>query len=237
MGDGEDALARGMHVRTADGRDLGRIVAVEGDTISLEKGFLFPTRYELSAADVAEVRDGAARLAVSSEELRLERLDAGRGAAGREEAAEERTTRWDGDRRELSEELRVPVAEEEVLVEKHSREVGAVRVHKRVVIEHRQLTVPVLREEVVVERVAAGPPAAPGEAPAAPFEERTISIPVYEEEIEIVKRPRLREEVRVTKRVRQVQQVAHTDVRRAEVHVEREGDVRAPGSDGSGEPH
>jgi len=49
--------------------------------------------------------------------------------------------------------VRVRRVEEELLAGTREREVGAVRVRKRVVTEHRRMEVPIRREEVVVERV------------------------------------------------------------------------------------
>ncbi len=85
------------------------------------------------------------------------------------------------------EELRVPLAEEELVAEKRTRQAGEVRIRKDVVTERREIPVEVTREEVHVERT----PVEGGEARGgeARFEGGTISVPVHEEEVEIRKRP------------------------------------------------
>src|SRR5689334_10102289 len=54
----------------------------------------------------------------------------------------------------------VDLFEEELTAEKHVRDRGEVRLHKRVVVKQRKITVPVMHEEIVVERVpyATAPP-------------------------------------------------------------------------------
>ena len=54
-------------------------------------------------------------------------------------------------------EIRVPLAEEQLRAEKHMEEVGKVRVTKDVITEQQQITVPVQKEVVRVERIPAGP--------------------------------------------------------------------------------
>ena len=50
----------------------------------------------------------------------------------------------------------VPIREERLDVNKHTVQVGEIRIHKRVITENRTITVPVRREEVYIERVPAG---------------------------------------------------------------------------------
>ena len=120
-----------------------------------------------------------------------------------------------------SEEVRVPVAEEELGAERRQREAGAVKVHKEVTTEHRQIGVPVTREEVHVERV----PVQGGEARGgeARFEKGDVRVPVREEEVEIRKRPVVKEEVRLRKDRVTEQRAAEADLRKERVDVEGEG--------------
>jgi uncharacterized protein (TIGR02271 family) len=226
-----DELRPGMRVRTADGAELGRIVRFTDDAVVLRRGFLFPRTFTLALDEVAECRGGEAWLAASRAELEIQADRGERDASDEGGSDGDRPGGVDG---AGSESLRVPLVEEELVPEKRAREVGAVRIHKRVVTEHRRITVPVRREEVYVERVPASPQGDDEGPDVPPFEERTFSIPVFEEEIEVVKHPRIREEVRVTKVLREVERVAEGDVRRSEVAVEREGDVRTYGDDAEG---
>jgi uncharacterized protein (TIGR02271 family) len=200
----------GMRVVSSDGEDLGSLARVEGDHLVVRSGFLFRREDAIAVRDVADVEDGEVRLALSREDVARSRVG----------GAEDR-----GDARS-ADETRVPLAEEELVPVKHVRTVGEVRVHKRTVVERRLVEVSVRREEVFLRRVPSLP--APGrrvserreDAPDA-FTGRTVTIPVYEEEIEIVKRPRVREELRITKIARRAERRVSGAVRREEARVER----------------
>jgi uncharacterized protein (TIGR02271 family) len=113
--------------------------------------------------------------------------------------------------------------EEELHARKQPVEKGEARVRKEVVTEHKTMEVPVTREEVVVERhPATGQPSASGDL--RPGEE--VRIPVREEQVHVEKKPVVKEEVRVSKRqVQDVEKVSGT-VRKEEVRIEGEGDVK-----------
>jgi uncharacterized protein (TIGR02271 family) len=118
----------------------------------------------------------------------------------------------------------MPVAEEELEAVKHERDAGEVRLKKEVVTEHRTIDVPVTKETVRVERVpATGDRAIAG---SGDFEERTESMPIREEEVEIRKRPVVKEEVRLKKERTVEHRAADADVRREEVRVEGDEDAR-----------
>ena len=112
--------------------------------------------------------------------------------------------------------MRVPLAEEEAIAEKHER-AGEVAVHKDVEQRTEHISVPVAHEEVHVERV----PVSEGtEAREATFEEGTVTIPVREEEVEISKKPVVREEVRVTKERAEEEKEADVTLRKETAEVE-----------------
>ena len=122
----------------------------------------------------------------------------------------------------------VQVKEEELEARKQRVETGEVKVRKEVHTEHKTMDVPVQREEVVVERQApTGGPASASDI--APGEE--IRVPVIEEQVTVEKRPVVKEEVTVGKRVVQDTKRVGGEVRKEEVRVEREGDVRGSGTD------
>lgn len=226
-------VQEGMTVRTADGEKLGKVVTCESDRFIIEKGFFFPKDYLARYDDVAEVRDDEVHLRLSGDQLRKpgeEGTAEPAGEAGMSAGREIPPPLTAPDRGEVpagraagvTENLSVPVAEEELIAEKRSREAGAVRVRKDVVTERREVSVPVTREEVHVERVPAGQEATPGEAS---FQQGSVSVPIREEEVEIRKRPVVRERVNVSKTSRQEERRAEADVRKEEVDVEKEGDV------------
>jgi uncharacterized protein (TIGR02271 family) len=240
-------IREGMTVRSSDGEKLGKVIRCDADQFIVEKGFFFPKDYVVRY-DQATVAGDEVLLALPASSLReaggtplagapTSGLDGegqigaiGADAAGRTGAEHERGLEGTGSRpgHGTSEELRVPVAEEELVAEKHERQAGEVRVRKDVVTEHQQIEVPVTREEVHVERV----PVEGGEAVGAEarFEEDEIRVPVHEEEVEIGKRPRVKEEIRVSKTAHREERRAGAEVRREEVEIEKDGDLAERGT-------
>jgi uncharacterized protein (TIGR02271 family) len=216
-----------MTVRSTDGEKLGKVIACEADRFFIEKGFFFPKDYVARYDDVGEVRGDEILLRHTRAELRGEGAAAGGDHASGERAGErapsaaapaERAGMAAGSTEQVS----VPILEEELSAEKRARQAGEVSVHKTVTAERRDVSVPVTKEEVRVERVPAGAEARPGEAT---FRDETVSVPVREEEVEIRKRPVVREEVRISKTARQEERRASEDVRREDVEVEEGGEV------------
>lgn len=111
----------------------------------------------------------------------------------------------------------VPVHEEELTATTREREVGDVRVTKRVIEEDQMLDVPVTEERVSVTRRTVDRDATTGENV---FTEETIDVPLRAEEVELQKRTRVAEEIEVEKeRVQRTERVGGT-VRREEVEVD-----------------
>lgn len=216
------AITQGMKVFSSDGKNLGKIIRIEGDSFIVEKGFFFPKDYAIPLSLVRECRgDDECWLSATHGELE-------RGAGGLEGGSWKETEHADygtmgsqagtASYRGESDQQRLTLSEEELEARKRVTEAGEVRVTKEVVTEHRQIDVPVMREEVHVERVPASASSRPeGEA----FGEQTIRVPVREEEIEVTKRPRVREEVRISKTARQEERRVEGDVRREEARIER----------------
>jgi uncharacterized protein (TIGR02271 family) len=127
--------------------------------------------------------------------------------------------------------LRVPLAREEAQALVRTRDVGAVRVRKVVRTELKQITVEVRREELVVERlpVQPGAPASPASASGA-FEELEQVIPLWREDVEVVKRPVVYEEVHLKKAVERRTWTEEVPLRQEVARVEEEGEAwSAPG--------
>jgi uncharacterized protein (TIGR02271 family) len=234
-----EQIRKGMVVHSSDGERLGKVVAVRADTIIIEKGFFFPTDYTCRTSDIAEVRGEEVILRLARSQLE----EAGSGTAQREVSEEERERNQPGSMpggqggmqrgqggmqrgqgtasAGSSQEVRVPITEEQLEVEKRGRKAGEVRVSKRVSTEQKQVTVPVTREEVHVERVPAGRPAREGEGQ---FAQQNVTVPVMEEEVVVNKRPVVREEVRISKESRQEQRPVSAQVRREEAEIEQDRD-------------
>ena len=113
-------------------------------------------------------------------------------------------------------EVRVRRVEEELVAGTREREVGAVRVRKRVVTEHQRMEVPVRREELRVDRV----PVEGEVAAETEIGEDEVRVPLTEEEVVVEKRPVAKEEVRIRKDVVEDTEVVEEDVRREEVDVD-----------------
>jgi len=114
----------------------------------------------------------------------------------------------------------VQLKEERLRAEKEQVRAGEVTVRKEVHTEHQRIDVPVEREEVVIERRPAGGRAA-GDVRA-----EEIRIPVKEERVDVHKETVAKEEVSVGKRKVQDTQTVSGDVKKEELRVETEGDVR-----------
>jgi uncharacterized protein (TIGR02271 family) len=228
-------VREGMVVYSADGEKLGKVFQCEAESFIIEKGFFFPKDYIARYEDVATVNGDEIRLTSGKDAFAGERFGrdehtiapgsdtygygttenrAGAFTGGRDE-------RWSAQRTSGTEDVRVPITEEELDVTKRERQAGEVRLKKEVVTEHKRVDVPVMKERVRVERVPASErTAAPGEAA---FQKDTISVPIHEEEIEVTKRPVVKEELRVRKERQVEQRAAEAEIRKERVDVEGDG--------------
>jgi uncharacterized protein (TIGR02271 family) len=193
-------IRKGMSARSTSGIALGKVISIGPNGFTVEKGLFFPKDHELRNDCIAEVR---------GEEIYY-RLA--------EELTAPKTNGWQKAELREGKELRVPLMEEQVLIQKESKETGAVRVHKNVVTEERKVTVPLRHEEVIIEHV----PAQNASKSTHAFEDERYSIPVHEEEFQVVKQPVIKEEVRVRCVTREETRAASTSVRHEELEVEDE---------------
>jgi uncharacterized protein (TIGR02271 family) len=237
-------IREGMAVYSADGTKLGKVTDAQEGSFFIEKGFFFPKEYVARYDEIADIRGDEVFLRGSDEMLKgggeYASTTGRTGAAsegeylsgyqGESRGGLEDTSRQanlgasdQGSLTGTTKHVDIPVVEEELTAEKRVRDAGEVRVRKEVTTEQRQVTVPVTREEVHVERLPADASANVGEGA---FEEGTMSIPVREEEVEIRKRPVVREQVRVSRTAHQEERRADAEVRREEVRVERDDDLR-----------
>jgi len=232
------SLREGMTVHSADGAKLGKVVSCQGDGFIIEKGVFLPKATQFEYDDIAEMRGDDIYLAHERAQLadanwwskREQALLARRhrmtpateqGASTTTQGAVRTGAEYEKlGRAKAPDEIRVPLAEEEITAEKHTRDAGEVRVHKRVVVKQKQITVPVMHEEVRVERVPVEATSSAKPLAAETFVETTVAIPLHDEEVEIHKRAVIREEVRVTKQTFQEEQTATTDVRKEEIDIE-----------------
>ncbi len=207
----ETKVRHGMIVKSTSGISLGTVASTRPQFFVVEKGTYFPKDHELRYEGILEIRGNEILYRLSKERV-------AEGSLAVEKEKEEKGKGFLTADLPEGQELRVPLMEEQVIVEKSSQETGSVRIHKNVVAEERQVTVPIRREEVVVERRAAEQ-TTPG-ADAHPFEDERYSIPVHEEAFQVVTRPVVKEEVRVRRVTHEEQRSASARVRHEELEVE-----------------
>jgi len=117
-------------------------------------------------------------------------------------------------------ELRVPVMEEQMNVEKRQAQTGEVQVHKSVTQEQVNVPVELRQEEVHVNQVDVDDrPLQAGEYDTA-FQEGTIRVPVRGEEAVVNKQAVVTGEVAINKTVTANQQTVADTVRREHVNVD-----------------
>jgi len=134
---------------------------------------------------------------------------------------------------ERDNEVRVPVVEEEARVRKEAHEAGAVTLRKETEVETRHISEPVSHTEVTVERRDIDSDEAYDLDPNATTlrEGETLRVPVIKEELEVRKVPKVTGEVVVRTHQETEQVERDVQLRREQVEVDREGDVRAEGLD------
>ncbi len=262
-----NSVREGMFVTSTKGERIGKIIRRDDDTFVVEKGTLFPKDYELRYDHITDVDGGAITYSLSDLFQRDERtarrsaidtpattaslatdapVATAAPAAARTASTKAATTAAAAESGDN--EVRIPLMQEELEIEKVPRESGHVRIHKGVKTEERHFTVPVRREEIVIEHVTAFAGGA-GTGESVTFEEETLDIPLHEEEIRVTKRPVLREEIVVRTVSHSIEKEATATLRHEEAEVEdtrktaaadesrsesRSGDARL--SDGYGAP-
>lgn len=132
---------------------------------------------------------------------------------------------------ESSDELRIPVVQEEADVRKAVVETGLLRVRTRTTEQHEEIELPLAREEFSVERIAVNRPV---DAPVEVRQEGDVTIvPVHGEELVVTRRLVLKEELHIRRRVHESRETRQVVLRRQDVDIVRE----PPAGAGSGAPH
>src|SRR3712207_4587912 len=118
-------VQQGMNVFSADGEKLGKVVSGDQQTFLIEKGLIFKKDYLARYDDIARTEGDDIYL-----RLALQEIEAGEGITGQElpdTAAASATAP------EAGGEMRIPLAEEQLIAEKSRRSAGEVRVRKHIV--------------------------------------------------------------------------------------------------------
>ena len=237
-------INHGMDVRGSDDQKVGEVADMRGDHVVVSKGFFFPTDYFIPISAINSVSDGIIYLTVTKDEALNQGWDAepvfdepvsgeepitdaglaiqnpvpDGAASDAELVADDRGAPPADDQvvRDDAETITVPVVEEELTATTHGVERGEVQVEKVVTAEDRTLEVPVTEDHVTVKRRLVDRDAG---ATDQAFEEITIDVPVYGEEVDVEKRAHVVEEVDVAReKTTRTERVSDT-VRREDVNV------------------
>ena len=238
----------GMAVTSTKGERLGNVVRVGSDTFVVEKGVFFPKDYELRYDHITSLEGEHIGYSLSDTDSRFgslaETVRAGTAATAVAAAARAvppappaRATAQTSIGTGRKEDVRIPLMEEEIGIEKVSRETGHVRIHKTVKTEEKRFSVPVTREDVVIERVSASEEDA-SISPELAFKEQTLDLPLHEEDVQVTKRTRVREKIVVHPVIQAAEKEASASLRHEEVEIDdtrgrtlrdTDGDVTRPG--------
>lgn len=121
---------------------------------------------------------------------------------------------------ERTEELRIPVIQEELDIAKSVVETGRLHVRTHVSERHEAVQLPLSREDFTVERVAVNRPV---DAPVEVRQQGDVTIvPVHEEELAVTRRLVLREELHIRRRVHESLETREVALRRQDVEVVRD---------------
>lgn len=118
--------------------------------------------------------------------------------------------------------IKVPVVQEEALVEKRVIDTGrGVRIHKIVAEHPSQIDETLMHDEVQVSHVPIDRIVALDQAPATRYEGDTLVVPVLEEVLVVERRLRIKEELRITRTRREERHLDTVMLRREQVSVQR----------------
>jgi uncharacterized protein (TIGR02271 family) len=240
-----------MAVTSTKGERLGNVVRVGSDTFVVEKGVFFPKDYELRYDHITSLEGEQIGYSLSDTDSRFGSLaetaragtaataaaTAARAASAVPPAPPARATAPTPIGTSRREDVRIPLMEEEIGIEKVSRETGHVRIHKTTKTEEKHFSVPVTREDVVIERVSASEEDA-RLSPELAFKEQTLDLPLHEEDVQVTKRTRVREQIVVHPVIQASEKEASASLRHEEVEIDdtrgrtlrdTDGDVTRPG--------
>jgi stress response protein YsnF len=127
---------------------------------------------------------------------------------------------------EWHEEMKIPVASEEINVGRRSIDTGkGIRVKKHVLEHDEIVNVPHVEESLSVRHIEAGQIVSQDKLPQARQEGDTYIIPVFEEVYVVEKRIRLKEEIHITRKRTETKEDQKIKLRSEKVDIERFDDT------------
>ena len=240
----------GKDVVGADGDKVGRVIASYPGYLVVEKGFFFPTDYYVPTSAVAASDDDGVTLNLTKDEALHQGWDqvpaelsddlgtrvapaddtdiapmatssAPVPATGPHGHADPFDHRVEGD---LSHDdsggtVSVELHAEEATATTRERDLGQVRIEKQIVTEDQTLDVPVIEERLRVERRPVDREVDAG----VTLEERTLSVPIRGEVVDVEKTLHVVEEVSIQKEAVERTTAVETTVRHEELRVDESG--------------
>jgi uncharacterized protein (TIGR02271 family) len=197
---------------TRDGHKLGSIVALDDDSVTIEKGFFFPKDFTIRYDDIDDIRDGNLILKYDKKDFDSWRNEKYEGWTDYDTQAGAGTT---------TEETNIPLHEEELEARTRERQKGEIRIRKVVHTELKTFTVPVRKEEVIIEKAPAAETTTDLKTSGKAFQEEEVNIPVMEEEVDVTKKQKVTGEIRVRKQSRTEQKKVSGEVRKEDVEVNK----------------
>ena len=218
---------QGMHVLGSDNEKVGDVDMVEQNYFVVRKGFFFPEDHYIPIDAVQTYDDENVYLNVTKDQAMEQQwntppvVDEGVPAADTasyDDLNAVDTTSSTDHTADVTDRdsTHIDIHEEELAARRREVDRGDVRINKDVVTEERELDVPLTEERVNVSRRDVDRDATPGDHA---FEEGTIEVPVYGEEVEVDKRARVREEVEISKDATTETERVSGTVRREDVRV------------------
>ena len=237
-------FAEGATVVGADGEKVGQVIAVYADYVVVEKGFFFPTDYYVPTSAVATYDGDEIVLNVTKDEalhqgwdqIPAELTDVSdddqtyvddtvQSAAVESGDAEHRApfahhVEGDVGHHDEDGEITIEVHEEDATAVTRERPLGEVRIDKEVVTTEEEIDVPVIEERLRVERRPVDREVTGADAT---LEERTFSVPIRGEVVDVEKDVHVTEEIEVSKEEVERTAQVETTVRHEEVHIDDSG--------------
>ena len=227
-------ITEGMTVYDAAGEKVGTVreYNTQGGYVDVEKGWLFHKDFYIPLNAVTRSDQDGVYLSVYKDDLSGDAynqppMGGANTGGGYDTMAQpaaygttEQTAAYDTTARTTdTNDIRVPVYEEDLVVGKREQEEGRVHLHKEVTSEQETIPVTLRREEVTVERVPVDQNMDQGAMNDA-FQNQDIEVPVMGEEAVVGKNLREVEEVRLHKNVTDEQQQVTDTVRKERVVVD-----------------
>jgi len=249
-------VSEGMSVYSQDGEKLGKVIAMDEDSFTVEKGFFFPKDFTARYDDIVDVRDGDLILNSGLSDLNAWRNENYSGwndyetynrtepyvdrpinrattpLSNAETSSTLETAHTDFNRpletpSQVSQSSEVRIPVSEEKLEAVKVARQAGEVRLRKVVHTELKHLTVpVSKEEVVVERTPVNEVRDTSAKDIDFRDETISVPVMEEEIEIRKRPVVKEEIRIKKEARTEERTVSGEVRSEEVKVEDEGSLK-----------